>query len=628
MCGIAGVVYRDRDRKVPPDLLEAMSRSLSHRGPDGEGMVRAANGGLAARRLAIVDVANGRQPVSNEDGTIHAVVNGEIYNHRELRAMLAARGHQFDCGSDAAVLPHLYEEFGDDFPARLEGMFALALWDQQADRLILSRDRLGIKPLYHATHDDGMMFGSEMKALHRAGVSRSIDPQAISDFLSLMYVPGPGTVYTDIQSLPPATTLVWCAGRYRIRRYWDLNTVTPLRGVNATQAAATLRQTLLRSVAGQAEADVPIGFFLSGGLDSASVLAAARQLWPDEDLTTFSVGFTHSSYDERGLAALVAERFNTRHVEATVQPRPEDVVDHILPAFDQPFADPSMVPTYYLCQLARDHVGVAFGGDGGDELFAGYLTYTADKLARQYRNLPGFLTRRIAPAVVGRLPASHARLAFDFKARRFVQNALEPPGRSHYLWRVVFPEAGKDTLLTPELRSGTDDSYHTHQPYDYRPAAFDELTRYQYTDANVYLPDDVLVKVDRLSMATALEVRVPLLATDLVEFAFSLPGRVKMPGLQPKRFIRRALRGMLPDSTLNAPKRGFNAPLPHWLCGPLRPLINQYLDRSTVRRQGFFQFDEVDRLVRAHLRGAAEHSRQIWTMLMLSIWADQQHIVG
>ncbi|GAA4213967.1 asparagine synthase (glutamine-hydrolyzing) [Actinocatenispora rupis] len=624
MCGIAGMVHPER--AVSPRRLHAMCRVLTHRGPDDEGVYRSGPAGLVARRLAIVDLANGRQPLANEDGTVHAVVNGEIYNHRELRAMLVARGHRFDSGSDAAVVPHLYEEYGEGFPARLEGMFALAVWDERQEKLVLARDRLGIKPLYYASHDDGLVFGSEIKALHAAGVPRTVDMQALSDYLSLMYIPGPRTAYERIHALPPATTLVWRHGRYHACRFWDLSAVQPRRDLSPASAAAMLRQTLLASVAAQYDADVPVGFFLSGGLDSASVLATARRLWPERELTTFSVGFEDASYDERRLARLVAERLGTRHVEAVVTPRPEDVLETILPAFDQPFADPSMVPTYYLCRLAREYVGVVLGGDGGDELFAGYQTYLADKLARPYRNLPGVVTRRMVPALVGRLPASGARTPLEFRARRFADNALAHPARSHYLWRVVFREAHKDRLLTPEARAGLDDSYHTHATYDYRPTAFDPLTHFQYTDANVYLPDDVLVKVDRLSMANSLEVRVPLLATDLVEFAFSLPDRLKMPGYRPKRLVRRALSGMLPEATLTAPKRGFNAPLPRWLCGPFRPLVDEYLGRQTVQRQGFFRYDEVNRLVTEHMAGAAEHARQIWILLMFSIWADRHRI--
>ena len=626
MCGIAGIVHTSGARPVWRERLPAMCRALSHRGPDDERWYLADHAGLAVRRLAIMDPPEGSQPVCNEDGTVHAVTNGEIYNFRELRKWLEERGHRFKSDCDSEVIPHLYEEYGTDFASHLEGMFATAVWDEGARRLVLCRDRLGIKPLYYSIVSQGMLFGSEIKALQAGLPQTALDLQALSDYLSLMYIPGSQTAYTGIRSLPPASTLVWHEGVYTIRHYWDMTHLSPQRDLSAADARGELRRLLLDSVEQQLGADVPVGFFLSGGIDSSSVVAAARYLRPDAPLRTFSVGFPDRSYDERRAAALVSDRLDTEHTELTVEPHPDDVVDRILPSFDQPFADPSMVPTYYLCQLAREHVGVALSGDGGDEMFAGYLTYQADKLARYYRHLPRVVTENLAPALVRRLPPSSARASIDFRARRFVENAMEGPGRRHYLWRVVFREAHKQRLLHPDLAAELDDTYRTHEPHYHRGEGFDPLTRCQYTDTHVYLPDDVLVKVDRLSMAHALEVRVPLLATQLAEFAFSLPARLKMPGYQPKRLLRRTMADLLPATVVSSPKRGFNAPLPRWLRETFRPLVEEYLSRRVVRRQGFFHAEEVDRLVRSHMSKAAEHSREIWILLMFSIWADQHKL--
>lgn len=627
MCGITGMAHTEGARAVPMERLPAMCRALSHRGPDDEQWYVTDQAGLAVRRLAIVDPPGGVQPVCNEDRSVHAVVNGEIYNYRTLRHELSARGHRFRSDSDAEVVPHLYEEFGAGFVTRLEGMFAVAIWDERQRRLLLCRDRIGIKPLYYSMSAQGMLFGSEIKAL-RAGRSEPavVDPQALSDFLSLMYIPGTRTAYAGIRALPPASVLEWCDGAYRIKPYWDMASVPPRNDLTAADAREELRRLLLDSVEQQLAADVPVGFFLSGGVDSSSMVAAAQQLRPDVPLRTFSVGFSDRSYDERGAAALVSHRLGTDHTELAVEPRPEDVADRILPSFDQPFADPSMVPTYYLCRLARDHVGVAISGDGGDELFAGYVTYQADKLARYYRRLPAAVTGTLAPAMVRRLPASASRTSVDFKARRFVANALERPGRRHYLWRVVLHEQQKDRLLHPDLRAELDDSYRTHEPHYRRARRYDALNRFLYTDANVYLPDDVLAKVDRLSMANSLEVRVPMLATPVAEFAFSLPGRLKMPGYQPKRLLRRTMADLLPGRTVTMPKKGFNAPLPRWLRETFRPLVQEYLSRDVVERQGYFRFEEVDRLVRSHMAGAAEHSREIWVLLMFSMWADRHKV--
>ncbi|WP_432827392.1 asparagine synthase (glutamine-hydrolyzing) [Dactylosporangium sp. CA-092794] len=626
MCGIAGVVATGGAQAVDEERLRAMCRSLTHRGPDEEGFFITATAGLAVRRLAVIDVAHGRQPVRSEDGTVHAVLNGEIYNHRQLRRLLAARGHTFASGSDAEVIPHLYEEYGPDFARHLEGMFAIALHDAAHDRLVLCRDRVGVKPLHYAERAGGLVFGSEIKAVLCAIPDRTPDLHAFSAYLSLMYVPAPRTMYREVRKLPPGTTLVWQDGRCTLRRYWSLAAVPQRHDLTADRAGAILRDLVADSVREQLAADVPLGFFLSGGMDSATVVAAARRALPDATLKTFSVGFVDRSYDERGAAALVARRFRTDHTELLVEPVAHDVADGILPAYDEPFADPSAVPTYYLCRLARRDVTVALSGDGGDELFAGYLTYRADELARYYRHLPRAVTAGIVPGLLRFLPRSSARASFDFKARRFLDNAADEPGRSHYLWRVVFREAHKARLLRQDVLAELygSDSYDTHEAHYDDGAGFDRLTRFQYTDAHVYLPDDVLAKVDRVSMAHSLEVRVPLLATPLLEFAFSLPGRLKLPGRQPKWLLRRAMAGLLPPQTLAMSKQGFNAPLPRWLRGPFRPLVREYLGRDVLQRQGYLRFDAVNEMVERHLGGAAEHAREIWILLLFTMWAEQE----
>jgi asparagine synthase (glutamine-hydrolysing) len=617
------MVYNLNNGLVDPDRLLAMCRSLAHRGPDDEGMYVTGNAGLAIRRLAVVDVKAGRQPVRNEGKNIHAVFNGEIYNHVALRRELMRRGHRFESAADSEVIPHLYEEYGPDFPVRLEGMFAIALWDESAQRLVLSRDRVGVKPLYYASLRNGLVFGSEIRAILAADVPATLDPQALSGYLSLMYIPGPRSIYREIRKLAPGTTTVWEENTCTTRRYWDLARTPQRRDLSPDTARRMLRELVTSSVERHLMADVPLGFFMSGGIDSTSVVAAAREVRPDGMLRTFTVGFPDRSYDERPEAALVARHLGTSHTELTVEPRAEDVVNRIAPIFDEPFADPSMVPTYYLCQLARQQVTVALSGDGGDELFAGYHSYKADKLAHYYRYLPRALTARLAPELLRFMPTSHARTSLDFRARRFVENALEDPARSHYLWRVVFREAHKARVLQPDLFAEVVDSYETHEPHYGAGAGFDELTRFQYTDANVYLVEDVLAKMDRLSMAHSMEVRVPLLATPVTEFAFSLSGQLKMPGYQPKRLLRDAMADALPAKIATMRKKGFNAPLPRWLTGEFRPLVEEYLSRDVLHRQGYLQFDEVNKLVTRHMEHRAEHSREIWILLMFSLWAEE-----
>ncbi len=622
MCGIAGMVLGEAGRRVERNMLLAMSASLRHRGPDDEGLHLRGDVGLAMRRLAVVDLPGGHQPVANEPGTVHAVFNGEIYNHDRLRADLTRRGHRFHSHCDSEVIPHLYEEYGTGFPAHLEGMFAIAVWDEPRRRLVLARDRLGIKPLYYAVHDNTLTFGSQLQALLAADVKTTVDPQALSDYLSLMYIPGPRSVFAQVRKLEPASVLVRDDEGHSVRRYWQLAD-QPQRGdLSAREARHTLRELIAENVAAQMAADVPIGFFLSGGVDSGAVVAAARRASPDGELRTFSAGFTDASYDERQAAARVARRFGCHHTEVVVEPQPEDLADGLLSGFDEPFADPSMIPTWYLSGLARRDVTVALSGDGGDELFAGYLTYQADKIARYYRWLPRPLTAAV-PSMLRFLPHSDRRMPLAFKARRFTENALADPGRSHYLWRVVLGEERKARLLHPDLLAGLADSYATHESHYRTGAAFDPLTRFQYTDTNVYLPDDVLAKVDRASMAHSLEVRVPLLATPVVEYAFSLPGRVKMPGHRPKQLLRDAMTGVLPSEIVRARKKGFNAPLAHWMRTSLRPLVDAYLNPATVRRQGYLREQEVTRLVRRHLSGQADHSRELWAVLVLTMWAEK-----
>ncbi len=623
MCGIAGIVLGEAGRLVERRRLLAMSAALRHRGPDDEGLHLRGRVGLAMRRLAVVDLPGGQQPVANESGTVHAVFNGEIYNHRALRADLTRRGHRLSSQCDSEVIPHLYEEYGADFPAHLEGMFAIAVWDEPGGRLVLARDRLGIKPLHYAVQQTTLAFGSELKALLAADVKTTVDPQALSDYFSLMYIPGSRSIFAQTRKLEPASVLVWEDGTHTIRRYWELADRSARRDLSAREARHTLRELLAEHVELQMAADVPVGFFLSGGVDSGAVLASARRARPDGDLMTFSAGFTDASYDERQAAARVARRLGCRHREVVVEPRPEDLDGGLLTGFDEPFADPSMLPTYYLSGLARRHVTVALSGDGGDELFAGYLTYQADRIARGYRRLPRALTAHAVPSMLRFLPRSERRMPLALKARRFTENALEHPGRSHYLWRVVLREDRKARLIHPDLLAGLVDSYATHEPHYEAGAAFDPLTRFQYTDTKVYLPDDVLTKVDRAGMAHSLEVRVPLLATPVVEFAFSLPGRLKMPRHQTKQLLRDAMRGVLPADIVRAPKKGFNAPLARWLRTSLRPLVEAYLSPDVVRRQGYLREDEVSRLTRRHLSAQEDHSRELWAVLVLTMWAEK-----
>ena len=626
MCGIAGKLYRDPARHVEPDVLEAMCQTLVHRGPDDMGVYLDGPVGLAMRRLSVIDVDAGRQPIHNEDRTVWTVYNGEIYNFAELRQELEARGHRFSTRTDTEVIVHLYEERGLDFVQALNGMFAIALWDTARRRLVLARDRLGIKPLYVAALPDRLLFGSEIKALLADGMHTTVDLDALSLYLSLMYIPAPHTIYREIRKLEAGHLLVWQNGQLTDHRYWNLAEASNRPGPRDPEAAAeALLPLLTDAVRRQLVADVPLGAFLSGGLDSSTVVALARRVHSGA-IKTFSIGFDDPSYDERADARLIAERFETEHTELTVTPDAAGLVPRLVEHFDEPFADASAIPTYYLSQLTRRHVTVAVGGDGGDEVFAGYVTYRADKLARWYARLPRPVAERLIPALVRRLPVSEGKVSFDFKARRFVASALLDADRRHYAWKAFTDESMKRALFSDDVVRRLDGSLDAfgvfRSRYDEVPDA-DALNRALYVDTAVYLPDDILVKVDRMSMAHSLEVRVPLLDHRVVEFAFGLPGTLKMPGLALKSLLKRTMRGILPPATASKRKAGFNVPMAAWLKRDLRPLVDQYLSPHRVKGQGFFRPETVTGLVADHLAGRADYSRNIWALLIFAVWQER-----
>lgn len=625
MCGITGKIYLTPEKRVESDLLATMCRALTYRGPDDEGYYTKNNVGLGVRRLSVIDVDGGHQPICNENQTVWAVQNGEIYNFKELTEKLLTMGHRFVTRSDTEVIVHLYEEYGIDFVKHLEGMFAIAVWDEKERRLVLARDRMGIKPLFYAALEDQLLFGSELKAITAAGPNLTLNAEALNYYLSLLYIPAPHTIYNEIHKLKPGHILVFQSGKLEIQRYWSLAQVNPLENYSVHQLQKQLRQLLLAAVERQLVSDVPLGFFLSGGLDSSLVVASAREVH-NSKIKTFSVGFEDPSYDETVHAQTVANHLHTEHTNIMVTPDFENVIYELADHFDEPFADSSAIPTYYLSELTRKHVTVALSGDGGDELFAGYLTYQADKLARLYGRVPGILSRKAVPWLVHQLPVSDTKVNFGFRARRFVDQALLEPGQRHFAWKAFFDEDLKQSLLQKHLLdslSGNLDGYSPYKYYFDEAPHFEEITRFQYTDTMVYLIDNNLTKVDRMSMAHSLEVRVPLLDTDIVEFAFRLPDQLKMPGMKLKHFLKESTKGMLPEEIVNRPKKGFNVPMPRWLKEGLKPVVDHYLSTQTVSKQGYFNPDTVQHLVNTHMNGNADYSRNIWALLMFNVWVEK-----
>jgi asparagine synthase (glutamine-hydrolysing) len=628
MCGICGLVSLD-GRPVNPAVLESMNETLFHRGPDSGGSFVDGNVGLAARRLAIIDLAGGDQPISNEDGTIWVVQNGEIYNYREQRAELEARGHRFSTQSDTEVLVHLYEEHGPGFVDRLRGMFAIALWDGRERRLVLARDRFGIKPLYYSSARGSLSFGSELKALIRQpGFSREIDLEALDAYLAFMFVPSPLTIFKDARKLPPGSLLIWEEARrssgISVEQYAAPRPVAAddVRAEDERELAEELRERLRDSVRAHLIADVPVGVLLSGGLDSSS-LAALAAMESSERVSTFTIGFEERHFDERGAARLIAERYDTDHHELVLRPDAVELLPDLATTFDEPFADSSAIPTYLVSKLARQHVKVALSGEGGDELFGGYNYYVGHMVAQPLR-----WAAAAARPLVELLPSSSAKASsLDWQAKRFVRGAGLSTLERHYEWKTMFSDDERRELLEPERRSPTNMRALLRDRYDGTERA-DELARVMDLDLAIFLVDDMLVKTDRSSMANSLEARVPILDPVVAELALALPRRMKVRGFQKKRLLRQAVAPLLPDAVLRGEKRGFSVPMAAWLRGDLQPLARDLLSPDNLRRTGFFRPESVTRLLDDHVAGRADNSRKVWALLVFALWFDRYGAVA
>jgi asparagine synthase (glutamine-hydrolysing) len=614
MCGICGLVALDGS-EVDATPLAAMSESLRHRGPDSEGSVVDGPVALAARRLSIIDLEGGDQPVGNEDGSVKVVQNGEIYNYRALRAGLERRGHRFSTQSDTEVLVHLYEAHGADFVRELRGMFALALWDSRQRRLVLARDRFGIKPLYYGSERGLLSFASELKALPRG----EVDLDALEAFLTFNSIPAPLSIWRGTLKLPAGHLLVWEGkGEPRLERFARPAPVPAgeVRNGRESELAEELRARLRDSVRAHLVADVPVGILLSGGVDSGA-LAALAALESGERVQTFSIGFEEGSFDELSEARKVAKRYDTDHHELVLKPDAAELLPKLAAAFDEPFADSSALPTYLVSELASRHVKVALSGEGGDELFGGYYTYVADLLAPRIGPLAGVIR-----PLVEALPSSSGRTSFDYKAKRFVRAAHLPPLERHHAWKEILSPEARAELLAPDRRGSAD-------PLDAYRARYEEtggaepLARLQDVDLGIYLVDDLLVKTDRASMAHSLEARVPYLDEVVAGFALALPTRLKVRGLAKKLLLRKAVAPLLPHSVVYGKKRGFSIPAAAWLRGPLVPFAREVLSAETVRRQGYFSPETVTRLLEDHIAGREDLSRQLWGLLSFTLWCEQ-----
>ena len=626
MCGIAGIVERDLARPVARGDLGRMVDTLRHRGPDDEGAVTLPGVGLGMRRLSIIDVAGGQQPFASEDDAVQLVANGEIYNHAELRGDLIARGHRFRSRSDVEVIVHGYEEYGVAVLDRLRGMFAFALWDGSNRRLFAARDRAGEKPLYYAQTPERLLFASEIKALLvRPEVSREVNLEALDQFLTYEYVLTPQTMFTSVRTVPPAHYLLYQHGTVKIERYWDVASV-PVRDWTDDDAAAALRESLGRAVSRQMMSDVPLGAFLSGGIDSSAIVGLMTEAAGDAGpVNTFSMGFEAASYNELPYAREVAARFDTHHREGMVNPDLSNLFERLVTHFDQPFADVSLFPTYLVSQIAGEHVTVALSGDGGDELFGGYDTYEAEALARRVATVVPDAAMPLVAGLAAMLPPSEKKKGFVNKVRRFTLGvATAPRSIAQYRWMTFLDAGAKRRFYTPALRTALLDS-DVYAPIrrHLRAAHTDDLINRQlYADLQVYLADDILVKVDRMSMATSLETRAPFLDVDVMELAFSLPGHLKIRRGERKYVLKRAMKDLLPESVLARGKQGFSIPMKSWLRREWAPMMRDLLGPDRVGRRGWFEPVRVTRRVDEHLAGTENHAHLLFSLMVLERWAQ------
>ncbi len=628
MCGIAGFIERNTEsdsldgHQERSALLDRMCRVIRHRGPDDQGTMVLGGVALGMRRLSIIDLAGGHQPINGCDDQATVVFNGEIYNYRELQRELEARGHRFHTHSDTEAIVHAYEEYGAACVDHLRGMFAFALWDARARKLFIARDRVGKKPLYYTLTTRGtLVFGSELKSLlEHPEVTRETNPQALDSYLSFGYVVDPLTIFRGIHKLPPGHFLEFADGRVTIRQYWDFtydpNAIDERRPED--DYLEELRALLDEAVRVRLISDVPLGAFLSGGVDSSTIVGLMSRHM-DQPVKTFSIGFHEDSYDELKYARVVAEHFKTDHHEFIVTPDVCHVVDELVWHFDEPFADSSAIPTYMVSKLAREHVTVALSGDGGDELFAGYTRYGVDKKRGNFARLPRVLRENAMQSLSRRLP--HGTWG-----RNYLHNvSLDPLDR--YIDSVsVFTSLNQHSLYSDGFQrqlsdgDGSDTAAGIFRRFAAHVNTGAPLDSLLYLDSKTYLPGDILTKVDRMSMAVSLETRVPLLDHKLIEFVTRIPASMKMRGLASKHIFKRAIGDLVPPALLSRPKQGFGVPVQQWINQELRSYIRDVLTDKKMRARGYFNWKYVDVLFDEHERGRRDHSMQLWSLFMLELW--------
>jgi asparagine synthase (glutamine-hydrolysing) len=619
MCGIAGFIQAPERVTEPQEanrLLQKMCDVIRHRGPDEEGLTLIGRAALGMRRLSIIDLVGGHQPMSGEDGQVTIVFNGEIYNFLELHELLESKGHTFKTRSDTEAIVHAFEEFGSDCLEMLRGMFAFAIWDARSQELFLARDRVGKKPLYYTLTEHGaFVFGSELKSLLlHPEVHRELDTHALDAYFTLGYVPDPLTIFTGINKLPPGHYLRFREGRVETKQYWDFSFEQdePRREEDYLEELQALLDEAVRV---RLIADVPLGAFLSGGIDSSTIVGLMSRHM-DQPVKTFSIGFHEDSYNELQFARLTAERFGTEHHEFFVTPDICDIADELVRHFDEPFADSSAIPTYMVSKLAREFVTVVLTGDGGDEVFGGYTRYLVERKRRMFAHVPGFLRKHVMRPISRTLP--HGALG-----RNFIHNvALDPVDR--YLDSIsVFTGLNRNLLYSNDLKhslSANGNVTTQFRRFGEAVKTSEDIDKLLYIDSKTYLPGDILTKVDRVSMAVSLEARAPLLDHKLIEFMSKAPANLKLAGYETKYLLKKAVSGLIPSEILTRPKQGFGLPVDQWINKQLRGRIRETLTQSQVRQRGYLDPAYVAVLLDEHERGRRDHSMAVWALFMFELW--------
>ena len=627
MCGICGFSYRAFQPEQTESILKSMCDTMVHRGPDDWGLHYDGLMALGMRRLSIIDLQTGHQPITNEDQSIWVVLNGEIYNFPEIRENLVKKGHRFTTKTDTEIIVHLYEEKGEGLIEDINGMFGLAIWDAKKRRLILARDRLGIKPLhYMCTKDGEIVFASELKALLKyPDWTPRMDLESLNLYLTYEYVPTPKTIFKDVFKLPPGHMLIFEKGHLRLKEYWDLDYSSGrnhAKGLSEKACEEELLDLLSASVKRRLISDVPLGTFLSGGIDSSTVTALAHRQ-ANHAVDSFQVGFYERSFDESEYAAQAARHIEIHHHQKMFDTgQMLKALPKVLEFMDEPLGDASLLPTYLLCKFCRENVTVALSGDGGDELFAGYYTYQAHKLAGFYLFLPRILRHGILEPIIRALPVSDQNFSLDFRAKRFIRGISEASGIRHTLWMGSFSPQEKASLFRKEIWEGlaSHDTFEIVRGYLNKADANHPLHAILYLDAKLYLQDDLLAKVDRASMANSLEVRVPFLDHTCVDYITRLPPEIKLKGLRTKYLLKKTTEAFLPKPIVHRPKKGFGIPVAKWIKGELKGLFQDTFHPDRIRREGLFNPDAISCMLEDHLAARVDHRKPLWTLFMFQQW--------